>query len=301
MPRLAAALLAALVALALVALPASAASPFPSRIDLPDGWQPEGITAGTGTTAYVGSLADGSIARVNLRTGTVDPAFIEGQGLPAVGLFYEGEHDRLWAAGGPSGQVRVYDASTGAALETYQFGAGFVNDVVVTEHAAYATDSVVPQVLVIPIAEDGTLAAPSDAFALPITGDFAYEAGFNANGIEWWDGRLIVPQSNTGELFAVDPATGDSVRLLPEGTIAAADGVRFVGANLYVVRNMLNQVDVYRFRGGTPDFVRTIDPDGVDVPTTIAHGAGRLWVVNARFGTTPTPDTPYWITQIPRA
>src|SRR5262245_37461018 len=53
-----AALPAAALALALTAIPALAA-PFPSRIDLPDGWQPEGITAGRGTTAYVGSLATG--------------------------------------------------------------------------------------------------------------------------------------------------------------------------------------------------------------------------------------------------
>ena len=40
------------------------------------------------------------------------------------------------------------------------------------------------------------------------------------------------------------------------------------------------------------------DP-GLDVPTTATVAAGRLWVVNARFGTGPTPTTPYWITQLP--
>ena len=33
------------------------AANFPARIALPDGWRPEGITAGHGTTLYVGSLA----------------------------------------------------------------------------------------------------------------------------------------------------------------------------------------------------------------------------------------------------
>jgi hypothetical protein len=301
MRRPLAALLAALAALTLLAAPASAAAPFPSRIDLPNGWQPEGIAAGRGTTAYVGSLADGSIARINVPTGAVDPDFISGPGLPAVGLFYERKANRLWAAGGPSGQVRVYDGTTGETLATYQFQAGFVNDVVVTRNAAYATDSVIQQVLVIPIGDDGSLAEPSDAVALPITGDFAYETGFNANGIEWWRGRLIVPQSNTGELFAIDPATGASTQLLPAGAITAADGIRRVGATLYVVRNQLNQVDVYRFRGRTPMFVRSVNPAGVDVPTTIDFAAGRLWVANARFTTPPTPETPYWITRVPRA
>jgi len=207
----------------------------------------------------------------------------------------------LWAAGGPSGQVRVYDGTTGQALATYQFAAGFINDIVVTRTGAYATDSVIPQVIVVPIGADGGLADPADAAALPITGDFAYEAGFNANGIEWRGGQLIIPQSNTGELFAVDPATGASRQLLPEGAITNADGIRLIGATLYVVRNMDNQVDVYRFRDTTPVFVRSFHPAGVDVPTTMAFAAGRLWVVNARFTTPPTTDTPYWITRVPRA
>ena len=48
---------------------ARAVKPFPDRIELPDGFQPEGITIGPGATAYVGSLATGAIYAVNLRTG----------------------------------------------------------------------------------------------------------------------------------------------------------------------------------------------------------------------------------------
>jgi hypothetical protein len=35
-----------------------------------------------------------------------------------------------------------------------------------------------------------------------------------------------------------------------------------------------------------------------DVPTTIAEHGSRLYAVNARFTTTPTPSTPYWVTQL---
>ena len=52
---------------------------------------------------------------------------------PAVGTEYEHRANRLWVAGGPSGEVRVYDASTGDLLQTYTFSpAGFLNDLVVT-------------------------------------------------------------------------------------------------------------------------------------------------------------------------
>ena len=290
----------ALAAVILATTPALATR-FPSTIDLPNGWAPEGITAGRGTTAYVGSLVNGAIARVNLQTGAVDDGFVDGvTGEVAVGLEYEAGAHRLWVAGGPTGEVRAYDAADGTLLQTYTFTAGFVNDVVATRRAIYATDSAIQQVLVIPLGADGSLPAPADALAMPITGDFAYEAGFNANGIVAFAGWLLVAQSNTGELFVVDPTTGRSVRILPEGSITFADGLELVGSTLYVVRNQLDEVAVYRIRGGTVAFRGTISSSGLDVPTTIAFAAGRLWAVNARFGTPVTPDTAYWITRLPR-
>ena len=59
--------------------------PFPARIDLPDGFQPEGIAIGPGATAWLGSLADGDIYRVSLRTGE-GSVVVPGTGTPAVGL-----------------------------------------------------------------------------------------------------------------------------------------------------------------------------------------------------------------------
>ena len=41
-------------------------------IDLPDGFQPEGITIGPGGTGYVGSLADGDVFVFDVRTGERD-------------------------------------------------------------------------------------------------------------------------------------------------------------------------------------------------------------------------------------
>jgi hypothetical protein len=41
----------------------------PDHISLPDGFQPEGITIGRHATAYLGSLANGDIYAVSLRTG----------------------------------------------------------------------------------------------------------------------------------------------------------------------------------------------------------------------------------------
>ncbi|MDQ3381875.1 MAG: hypothetical protein M3546_16430 [Actinomycetota bacterium] len=44
--------------------------------------------------------------------------------------------------------------------------------------------------------------------------------------------------------------------------------------------------------------MRRLSNPGFDVPTTVARHGSRLYLVNARFNTTPSPTTDYWITQI---
>ena len=134
-------LLAGLVGAIVVAAPA-AAKPFPSLIQLPIGWQPEGIATGGGHTVYVGSLATGSIWRGDLRTGVGAPVVTPPAGRVAVGIKVD-RRNRIFVAGGPTGSAWVYDARTGATLASYTLApAGqFINDVVVTKDAAWFTNS----------------------------------------------------------------------------------------------------------------------------------------------------------------
>ena len=72
------------------------------------------------------------------------------------------------------------------------------------------------------------------------------------------------------------------------------------GHTLYVVRNRLNQIEVIDLE---PDLsagavVETITNAEFDVPTTITRFGSALYAVNARFGTPPTPTTPYSIIRI---
>jgi len=289
-------------ALIAFAAPASAASPFPARINLPNGWQPEGISLGRGTTFFVGSLANGAIFKGNLRTGTGSVLVPGSAGTVAVGTEYERGANRVWAVGGPTGAVRAYNASTGALLASYSFaGAGFLNDLAITRRAVYVTDSFAAQLDVIPLGPGGSLPAPSAAFTLPLTGDFALEPSFNLNGIVTTRGWLIGVQSNTGLLFRINPTTG-ATRTIDLGgrTVVSGDGLQIRGSTLYVIRNV-NQVDVFRLGSHLTSarFLGTLTSDSLDVATTGVVAAGRLWVVNARFNTPPTPDTEYWITRLP--
>jgi hypothetical protein len=301
--------LAILASLTLLAQPVAAHDGdhhprFPARIDLPDGWAPEGITAGRGTTLYVGSLANGAIWKGDVRTGR-NRILVPGvAGNVAVGVEYDKANNRLWVAGGPTGKVRVYNARTGALLKEYTFSpVGFLNDLVVTKHAVYVTDSGLQQLDVIPLGRHGRLPDPSRAKTLPLTGDYvAVPNEFNANGIVARNGWLIIVQSNTGKLFRVNPFTGVTRAIdLGGASVTFGDGLELHGSTLYVVRNQLNQVDVFRlgWANRSARFKGTIKNAGLDIPTTAAFTAGRLWAVNARFGTPVTPTTEYWITKLP--
>ena len=82
------------------------------------------------------------------------------------------------------------------------------------------------------------------------------------------------------------------------------DGLEFRGRTLYVVRNFSNLVAVLRVSKNLRHArllgeIKPATPTVVHVPTTATTTLGALWVVNARFGTTPGPDVDYWITRLP--
>jgi sugar lactone lactonase YvrE len=292
-------IIAATASLALVAgaTPATASGRFPTTIALPDGFQPEGIATGPGPFAYFGSRATGQIYRANLVTGTgqiISPP----TGTGSLGMKTDAR-GRLFVAGGAAGNARVIDTRTGAVLVSYQFttAASFVNDVVLTERAAYFTDSRQAVLYKVPLGRGG---APSSGFStLPLTGDFVLNpAAFNANGIAPTpDGKaLIIVQSVTGTLFRVDPATGVTRKVdVGAESFPNGDGLLLLGRTLFVVQNRDNVVAVVKLdRRGTAGTVteRLTDP-GFDVPTTIAAFGNRLYLPNARFTTPPTATTPY--------
>lgn len=282
----------------------AAGQAFPARIALPDGFQPEGVAGGGGTTLFAGSLVDGAIWRGDARTGT-GSVFVAGvAGRVAVGLEYERSAHRLWVAGGPTGAVTVYDARTGTELARYAVpGSGFLNDLVVTPTAAYVTDSVVQRLVVIPLGGNGSLPGPGGVHTLPLTGDISYVTGFNANGIESTDGGriLLLVQSATSTLFRVVAATGETRALtLTGGALTDGDGLVLRGRTLYVVRGTPNAVVTVRLGRHLVEgrIMRTITSPGLDVPSTATFAAGRLYAVNARFGTPPGPGVEYSITRL---
>jgi sugar lactone lactonase YvrE len=275
--------------------------PFPGVIQLPTGFQPEGLEIGRGTTFYVGSVASGAVYRGDLRTGKGSILIPAASGRKATGIEID-TRNRLWVAGADTGSAYVYDAKTRALLKTYQLGTAptFINDVVVTRDAAYFTDSSKPVIYKVPL----DLGA---AQTIPLGGDYVHVANaFNLNGIDATrDGKtLVAVQSAGGRLYRIDPATGvaKTITLANNESVPNGDGILLDGKTLYVVQNQQNLVAVIRLSADLSSGVvraRRGDPD-FSVPTTIDDLGNRLYAVNARFGVQDPASAAYQVVQIGR-
>lgn len=297
-------LLLALATAAAITASAAAApnAAFPKRINLPDGFQPEGI-ANADEQFYAGSIATGAVYRGSLRTGK-GAVFVQPQaGRSAIGL--KADRGRLFVAGGNTGMAYVYDARTGRDVTSYTLATGntFVNDVVVTRQAAWFTDSFKPVLYRVPLGPNGRPGAASAVKTVQLSGDYQHGSGFNVNGIDATaNGKtLVIVQSGTGKLFTVTPAgLTREIALAGGESVPNGDGILLDGRTLYVVQNQLNVVAKIslapNLRSGR--VLRRIANAGLDVPTTVADFGSRLYAVNARFGTAATPTTDYWITQL---
>jgi len=302
---------AAAVGLAVTLVPAGTAQAqshpdlLPTTINLPNGFQPEGIAIGVLPFAFFGSRATGDLFRVNLITGK-GSVFSTGPGTPSLGMKVD-LRARLFVAGGTGGDGRVVNAITGDVLASYTFAAAptFVNDVILTPDAAWFTDSLQPVLYKVPLGHGGSLPDQSAVQTVPLSGDYVHVAGFNANGIARTpDGKaLLIVQTATGKIFRVDPDTGVATTVDLGGyVVTAGDGLLVVGRTLYAVQNQLNLVAVFDLNaaGTSGSLVKTITDPRFDVPTTVARFGNRLYLPNARFPTPPRPDTVYTPNALPR-
>lgn len=269
------------------------AQTFPKTVPLPDGFQPEGITLGTGHTAYVGSLAGGAIYEVDLRSGagsTLVPGF-PGSFI-AVGLDFDPRSGYLFVAGGLTGDGRVYDTDTGQEIHQLSLGATglpWINDVLVTRDAAYFTNSFAAEIFKVPLTSNGERSGPAQR--LPLGGDWVQVPGpmvINANGIVATPdgGTLIVVNYVMGRLYTVDPATGFATEIDLGGDIVpTGDGLVLRGKTLYVVQNFPSRIAVFTM---SPDYSTAtltgyLDDSDLDVPSTADSFGPWLYAVNARF------------------
>jgi sugar lactone lactonase YvrE len=295
---------AILLLTAVLALGASAAlaqGVYPKKIALPNAFAPEGIEIKAKTAYVTGAIWVGS-----LRTGE-GRLLVEGAPNVTSATGIEYDRGKLWVSGARFGNARVYDARTGDQLKEFQFVPApavgtFINDAVATKKGVYFTDSQRPVLYKVALSGNGR---PGAVSTIPLGGDYAHVAGqFNLNGIVATpNGKtLIAVQSFAKKLYTIDPKTGVA-KLIDLGgyDLVNGDGLLLHGRTLYVVQNRSNQVAVFELSRDLTKatFLRAItDPGNLDVPTTIDRAGSRLYVVNARFGTTTPTDQAYHIVRL---
>ena len=300
--------LAASPAVAAPAAPAAPASLSAGRhhavrdeVPLPVGFQPEGI-ASSGRTFFSGSLTDGRIWRGDLKTGAGSVLVPGVAGRSLRGMQVDPRTGLLWVTGndGPTGVVLAVDIRTGAVVRRVTVpGAGFLNDLVVTSRTVWVTDSNVDRLAAVTLGRGGRPSAAPVRF-VPLTGQWpATQPGqLGANGIRALPGgSLVLNNTTAGGLYTVSPRTGRVTRIPVAGSpaIRSGDGLELVGLRLYVVRGSGgSDVTVVRLHPGRAGWTGAVtgvltDPR-LDVPSTATAALGRLWAVNARFGT-PSPST----------
>ncbi|MDF5722159.1 MAG: SMP-30/gluconolactonase/LRE family protein [Rhizonema sp. PD37] len=274
---------------------------------------PEGIAYQPKTKDFfVSSTTDGTILRGNLQQESAKvflPGGADGR-TTAVGLKVD-DKGRLFVAGGNTGQIFVYDTSSGELLSQFknQKTSTFINDVAISPNGdAYFTDSYDPTLYKVSLNEANEI--QFEAW-LDFTGtNLEYQSGLNLNGIAAsLDGLyLIVVQSNTGKLFRIDIDSKEVTEIdLGGERLTNGDGILLSRGEkqiLYVVRNQLKLIVKVELE---EDFSRgtivssTSDPSFA-YPTTIAQARKRLLVVNSQFdkrGPGLTPELPFTVSSIP--
>ena len=108
----------------------------------------------------------------------------------------------------------------------------------------------------------------------------------------------LVPRGKhlADQLFRLNKRTGVAhVVDLGGASLTNGDGLLLRGRTLYAVQNQLNKIAVLHLSrsGRSGQLVGTITDPRFDVPTTVASFGRSLYLPNARFSTTPTPDTTY--------
>ena len=193
----------------------------------------------------------------------------------------------------------------------------FINDVIITDKAAWFTDSLDNAVYRLSLRDrhghhghhgrhghhgHHSLPGQADVEKVDLTGAWVQAAVTSANGITTTpDGRaLLVVNSSNGLLYRVG-FDGVATQVDLGGyVITNGDGLLREGRTLYAVQNRLNQVAVFKLdkSGASGELRDTLTSPDFDVPTTIARSGGDLYLPNARFTTPATPTTPYWVTGI---
>jgi sugar lactone lactonase YvrE len=268
---------------------------------------PEGIAFQPSTDDFfVSSTTDGTIFRGDIHKKNAKvflPGGADGR-TTAIGL--KVDHDRLFVAGGGTGQMFIYNTENRKLIAKFSNGVQptFINDVAIGSNGtAYFTDSLSP--FLYRISRDHntfTFERWLDFTGTPLV----FQPGFNVNGIAATsNGKyLIVVQSNTGKLFRITISSKQVVEIdLGGATVTNGDGIVLRGHTLYVVRNQNELVVKIKLSDDVASgrVISSTTDATYAFPTTAALAGDRLLVVNSQFdkrGPGLMPELPFTVSNV---
>lgn len=253
-------------------------------INLPTGFQNEGITLAAGDTFFTSSF-EGAIFSVNSITGLVTTVVPVQENRTFVGI--AATKKQLFAAGGGflgNPIIHVFDTALGTPIATCPIqDALFLNDVTIDDNFAYYTDSSRAQIYKLSRASPG--ACEIERIMLPSQFDVP-PGSFAANGIVRFANGLIITHSLEGRLYFVEldnerrvyPLNAVNSTLSPDGLdirIGTDSNLLVVAQNAF---SAIAQFDVVLTESGLVEISlkkRMMLTDQLANPSTVAFFENR--------------------------
>ncbi len=278
---------------------------------------PEGVAFDPKTRRFFATaLMSGQITVIDAATGDERVFYSVAEPLQFSGAKVDVERRRLWVCAsdirGPSGGVHLFDVDTGELVRHFPLAQGGIcNDVCLDrDGVAYVTDSFQPVIYRVDprdgssreFARDTQMTAPVGQFGL--------------NGIALTpDGESIIGGfSSPSKLFLVSRAepervreialTGDAFARAGDPEFTGADGIIFLGDELYVVHNGGVQQVTFTAADYRAGHVRSaIAPEPGLTTATVADG--ELYVIKSEvlrsMHMRQPPNLPFKIYKFPRS
>ncbi|MEM9490567.1 MAG: hypothetical protein AAGC55_15575 [Myxococcota bacterium] len=270
--------------------------------DLPgDALFPEGIAVADDGTFYVGSLAEGSVIR--LQAGETEPDVFVATGEPgtrdigaAVGMIVDEDMQVLWVCdAGDMGMGLVPSVIVGFALADGSVAArhtlpdeiGLCNDLTLDGAGnLYASDSFNPRLIRVPA---GLRMQDNSAEVWATRDDWAVAPGqFGLNGLDVVGSVLYAGHTQNRAVYSVpieagDGAAGEIAEITLDSRPDGIDGMKVAGdGSLLLVDGFGDNISRVELDGSGGGTLSVIVPD-LDGPTTFAFHGDSAWIVEGQL------------------
>ncbi len=288
-----------------------------SEFALPgDQYFPEGIAVTDDGTFFVGSLSDGTIARLVPGTDAAEVFVAAGTvSASAVGMIADESAGVLWLCdaggigGGGSSALVGISLTDGSQLARHPMigDTSICNDITLDDAGnVYFTDSFQPHILRVAAADKLT---DNQAAVWAINDDWAVGANqFGLNGIDIADGTIYAAHTQNNAVYRIpiagDGSAGTIVQLNLDRTPAGLDGLKVMAdGSLLFVEGFANQLTRIVLGDGDSGTLSTVLGDLND-PTTFAVFADSAWVVEGQIGflfglSEGEPSLPFQVVRVP--